>query len=69
MDITVVTTNSDIARKVGNAFHALTGFSSYSQKKQKLFAISGEATEKVSRESLKRVAESCIRDDDVALIL
>jgi len=66
--IHVVTTDAELARRVANAFHALTGYSSSSHKENKLFLIETTPTETVSSTLLKNIARGVVRDDDIALI-
>ena len=67
--IRVATTDIELAKRVGDAFHSMTGFSMRDQKDGKLFVVSSAGNDKISRHQLKRVAENIIREDDVAIII
>jgi len=56
--ISYVTTDFEVARRIADSFNALTGSASTTQRNHKLFVISATPTEKSSWELLKRIADN-----------
>ena len=67
--LSIATTSKELANALSVAFHGLTGFSAISQSQSKLFVVTGEETNNVPIERLKRIAKSIIREEDIAVIV